>query len=45
MTLEELKNGMRDYFKKYKNLMTSEERKAQRVSERDPRGIYNKGYE
>lgn len=27
MTLEELKNGMRDYFKKYKNLMTSEERK------------------
>lgn len=27
MTLEELKNGMREYFKKYKNLMTSEERK------------------
>lgn len=27
MTLEELKNGMRDYFKKYKNLMTSVERK------------------
>lgn len=27
MTLEELKNGMRDYFKKYRNLMTSEERK------------------
>lgn len=27
MTLEELKNGMRDYFKKYKNLMTSKERK------------------
>ena len=27
MTLEELKNGMRGYFKKYKNLMTSEERK------------------
>lgn len=27
MTLEELKNGMREYFKKYKSLMTSEERK------------------
>lgn len=27
MTLEELKNGMRDYFKKYKSQMTSEERK------------------
>lgn len=27
MTLEELKNGMRDYFKKYKSQMTSKERK------------------
>lgn len=27
MTLKELKNGMRDYFKKYKSQMTSEERK------------------
>lgn len=27
MTLEELKNGMREYFKKYKSQMTSEERK------------------
>lgn len=26
MTLEELKTGMREYFKKYENLMTSEER-------------------
>ena len=26
MTLEELKNGMREYFKKYKSQMTSEER-------------------
>jgi hypothetical protein len=37
MTLEELKNGMREYFKKYKSQMTSEER--------DPRGIYNEGHE
>lgn len=27
MTLEELKNGMREYFKKYKSQMTSRERK------------------
>lgn len=27
MTLEELKNGMGDYFKKYKSQMTSKERK------------------
>lgn len=27
MTLEELKNGMREYFKKYKSQMTSKERK------------------
>lgn len=26
MTLEELKNGMREYFKKYESQMTSEER-------------------
>lgn len=28
MTLEELKNGMRDYFKEYKHLMTDEDREA-----------------
>ena len=27
MTLEELKTGMREYFKKYKSQMTSKERK------------------